>query len=180
MIKGRQYIAFSGHPGLRTLFPGTIYSVNNRKIIRMAIGSLGIKNLVKSGGVITIYITVPLTVLECYLQDQSNFYRLAGNLASDLIKIGIGSLMGAIAGIAMRKVTTFVAPPIAIAIFLGGFTGSVLSRIDEQHQLTEKLIALLEAMGDELADIENETQSHLYRGMKGFLRAQGLRIPVKY
>jgi hypothetical protein len=31
VIKGRQYIAFSGYPGLRTMFPGTIYSANTVK-----------------------------------------------------------------------------------------------------------------------------------------------------
>ncbi len=29
VINGRQYIAFSGYPGLRTYFPGTIYSAKN-------------------------------------------------------------------------------------------------------------------------------------------------------
>ncbi len=63
VINGRQYIAFTGYPGLRTRFPGTIYSANNRRIITMAIGSLGIKNMVKTGGILTICITVPLTIL---------------------------------------------------------------------------------------------------------------------
>jgi hypothetical protein len=44
VINGRQYIAFSGYPGFRSMFPDTIYSANNRKIITMAIGTLGIKN----------------------------------------------------------------------------------------------------------------------------------------
>jgi hypothetical protein len=54
VIKGRQYIAFSGYSGLRTLFAGTIYSARNTKIIKMGIGALGIKNMVKSGDILTI------------------------------------------------------------------------------------------------------------------------------
>jgi hypothetical protein len=94
VINGRQFIAFSGYPGLRTLFPGTIYSANNRKIIKMAIGALGLKNMIKNGGILTFCITVPLTVLEAFLKDHSSCYDLVGNIAADLIKIGIPALMG--------------------------------------------------------------------------------------
>lgn len=179
VIKGRQYIAFSGHPGLRTIFPGTIYSVNNRKIIKMAIGSLGLKNLVKSGGVLTIYITVPLTVLECYLKDQSSFYLLAGNLASDLIKIGIGSLMGAIAGLTIRRFTSLVSVPIGLAVFICVGAGEALNYLDAKYQLTEKLSELLEDMSYQIEkSIKNsvdDVQRSVYRGLNGFIRSQGYR-----
>lgn len=33
VINNRQYIAFSGYPGLRTRLPGTLYSIKNQKII---------------------------------------------------------------------------------------------------------------------------------------------------
>ncbi|MBT8340548.1 MAG: hypothetical protein HKP58_01265, partial [Desulfatitalea sp.] len=51
VINGRQYIIFKGYPGLRTLFPSTIFFAKNRKIITMAIGALGIKHMVRSGAI---------------------------------------------------------------------------------------------------------------------------------
>jgi hypothetical protein len=106
VIKGRQYIAFSGYSGLRTMFPGTIYRADNKKIINMAIGSLGIKKMVKTGGILTFTITVPLTVLELYLKDQLTLSAIAGTLSADILKIGVSSLMGAISGLAFGAFTT--------------------------------------------------------------------------
>ncbi len=177
VIKGRQYIAFTNYAGLRNLFPGTLYLANNRKIIKMAIGSLGVKNMVINGGMLTVCITVPLTVLECFLRDPYSFSAFAGNLASDLMKIGIASIMGAIFGLAIGGVTTIAALPIAVTIGVSISANWVLEKIDRQYQLTEKLIAALQDMGDEIDRMENEAKTTIYRGMDGFFRSQGLRIP---
>jgi hypothetical protein len=177
VINGRQYIAFSGYPGFRTMFPGTIYSANNSKIITMAIGSLGIKKMVKSGGILTICLTVPLTVLELYLKDQLTLSAIAGTLTADIMKIGVGSLIGAVAGLAVGGLTTVACAPIIAAIFAGGYAGYKLDQLDERYGLTEKLIAALEEMGDEMDKIAGQAGSALYSGTEGFLRSQGLRIP---
>jgi hypothetical protein len=80
VIKGRQYIVLSGYAGLRNYLPGTVYSASNRKIIQMAIGSMGVTNMVKSGARLTICLTVPLTILECFLKDQSTMSSLIGHV----------------------------------------------------------------------------------------------------
>jgi hypothetical protein len=176
VINGRQYIAFSGYPGLRTMFPGTLYSANNRKIITMAIGALGIKNMVKSGGILTICLTVPLTVLEAFLKDHSSVYELAGNLTSDLIQIGVSSLMGYIFGLTIGVFTTAVFWPIATAIVVGIFTGAGLAILDSKFQFTEKLSALMEDMSEQLAkSIKNsayEVERSIYHGLREFIRRQ--------
>lgn len=183
MIRGRQYIAFSGYPGLRTMFPGTIYSANNRKIITMAIGALGIKNMVRSGGILTICITVPLTILEAFLQDHSSIYEVAGNLTSDLIKIGIASIMGAVAGVAFGGVVTIAALPIAITIAVSVGAGIGLNVLDKQYRLTENLSAALENLSKQIAETTkneiDETKRSVYRGFEGFVRGQtGYRGPL--
>ena len=145
VIKGRQYVAFTGYAGLRTIFKGTIYKAENAKIINMAIGAMGITKMVTKGGVITICLTVPLSVLECYLQDQTDWYHLTGSVGADLIKVGIASLMGAILGIAFTGGSAFFAcPPIGAAIGISVFVGLTLEYIDARYELTEKLIARLE------------------------------------
>ncbi len=107
VIKGRQYVAFSGRAGLRNIIRGTIYSSRNAKIINMAIGAMGISKMAAKGGVITVCITVPLSVLECYFRDRTAWYHLAGQIGMDLIKIGIASLIGAISGIALKGGSAF-------------------------------------------------------------------------
>ena len=152
VINGRQYIAFAGYAGLRTIFTGTRYSINNRMIINMAIGTLGLKKMVKSGGIITICIAVPLTVLEAFLSDHASCYELVGNIASDLIKIGVPMLMAEIAGLAVGAFTTIAFLPIAIVIGVGFFTSVVLNKMDDKYQLTEKLIIALEQFGMGISD----------------------------
>ena len=181
VIKGRQYIAFPGYPGLRTIFPGTIYSANNRKLITMAIGALGIQNMVKTGGILTICITVPLTILEAFLQDHATCYELVGNLAADLIKIGIASVMGAIAGIIIGGFITYAIVPIGSAIFISVVTGIASNHLDDKYQLSKKLAAALEDMSDQIAKSikngANHVQRSAYRGLGGFIRSQGYRGP---
>jgi hypothetical protein len=182
MINGRQYIAFSGYPGLRTIFPGTIYSANNRKIITMAIGSLGIRDKVINGGILTIGITTSLTILEAFLRDHSSIYELVGNLASDIFKIGISSVMGGIAGLVAGGIVTYAFAPLAAAITISVFVGFGLNYIDQNYKMTEKLISVLEDLSGQISkSIKNgidDAQRSAYRGLGEFLRGQtGYRCP---
>jgi hypothetical protein len=142
----------------------------------MAIGALGIKNMVKSGGVLTICITVPLTILEAFLKDNSSIYELAGNLASDLFKIGVSSVMGAIFGLAIGGVVTVAAWPIAITIGVSVFAGIGLNALDRHYKLTDKLIVVLENLSDQIAEAARNgidaAQRSAYRGLGGFIRGQ--------
>ncbi len=144
VIKGRQYIILSGYPGLRNRLPGTIYSASNRKIVQMAIGALGIKGMVKSGARLTIGLTVPLTILECFLKDQATMASLIGDVASDLAKIGIGAIMSAIAGIAVGTVVSYAVVPIFVTIAVSVLGGIAMEQIDKHFGLTDKLIEKIE------------------------------------
>lgn len=157
VINGRQYIVLSGYAGLRKYLPGTIYSANNRKIIQMAIGELGLKNMVKNGARLTICLTVPLTILECFLRDQATMASLIGHIASDLIKIGVSALISALIGLGVGSVFTVAAAPIAVTIVCGIFMGLLSEDIDQQFGLTEKLVAVLEKYSDEMEQAAGRT-----------------------
>ena len=163
VINGRQYIAFSGYAGLRNRFPGTLYAANNRKVIRMAIGSLGIKSMVRNGGIITFCITVPLTILEAFLKDHTSCYALLGNLTSDLLKIGIPALMGYIAGLFAGGFTLIVFWQIAAAISVSVFVGYRLNLLDDKYQLTAKLCITLEKLGKLIQEKEEQMQKSISR-----------------
>ncbi|MBI5896734.1 MAG: hypothetical protein HZB24_12280 [Desulfobacterales bacterium] len=166
IINGRQYVIFKGYPGLRKLFPGTKYLADNRKVIQMAIGGLGIKHFVKSGAMLTIWITVPLTILECFLKDQYTMSALIGNVASDLAKIGIGSVMAAIAGLGVGMLTSIAWVPIGVTILVGLGVGLGLEWLDKKYDLTGKLVAALEKLGDQMAEVQALSKLGQYQGQE--------------
>ena len=182
VINNRQYIAFSGYPGLRTQLPGTLYSLRNQKIINMAIGALGIRRMVRNGGLITLCITVPLTIAECFLSDNATLPVLVGSLASELIKVGIGALMGAVFGIAAGGFTAFAFVPIATAILVSVSVGFGLNFLDDKYQLTRKLTAVLEDLSDQVENAAGQalynTQRSLYEGFYYILKSGGLSAPL--
>lgn len=143
-IKGVQYIVFGGYAGIRSLFRGTKYSSRNAKVVQMAIGSLGIKNMAVNGARITIFLTVGLTIVQCILEDDATMITFAGRVTTDLLKTGLAAIAGGVTGLAVGACTTIAAFPIAFAIGIGLATGWTLESIDTHFGLTNKLIASLD------------------------------------
>jgi hypothetical protein len=166
VIKGRQYIVLSGYAGFRNHLPGTVYSASNRKIIQMAIGSLGITNMVKRGARLTIYLTVPLTILECILRDQATMSSLIGHLATDLAKIGISAIMSQIFGLLAGAMVSSAAAPIFVAIAVCVFSAWALEEIDSRYGLTDKLVATIEEFSQALAKKKEELEQTLGRTLQ--------------
>lgn len=91
-VGSKQYIIFKGYPGLRDIFTAPHYLANNPKVVKMAIGEAGIKNSVRIGGTITIVLFAGMNLLE-FVLDQSTLAELVGTMATDLIKVGISSIV---------------------------------------------------------------------------------------
>jgi hypothetical protein len=180
VIKGRQYIILKGYSGLRKYLPGTIYTVNNRKIIQMAIGEMGIKNMVKSGARLTICLTVPLTILECFLKDQTTMSQVIGHVSSDLIKVGISSIIATISGMAVGSVFTVAALPIAVTIGVGIIAGWAVEAIDTHYGLTDKLVAALEKLGDQVAEVQAINRAGQYSGQEAQFRGQQIMSTMRF
>lgn len=106
--------------------------------------------MVKNGARLTICLTVPLTILECILKDHTTMSQVIGHVASDLIKVGISSLISAIVGLAVGSVITVAAIPIIVTIGVGILTGWALEAFDTQYGLTDKLVAALEKYRDQM------------------------------
>jgi hypothetical protein len=144
-VNGRQYVIFSGYAGHRTLFRGTRYSQNNHKIIQMGIGKMGIKHMVKSGARLTIYLTVPLSVLEVILSDEVTMSRLLGTVAANLVKVGLAAIAGAVIGVVSVMIFKTVAVPVVLAIVISLAIGHTVDAIDKQYGLTQKIAELIES-----------------------------------
>ncbi|MBJ7556867.1 hypothetical protein [Marinomonas spartinae] len=157
-IKGKQYVIFKGHAGLRSIFTGTKYLDSNAKVVDMVIGKAALRNSIRSGARLTIFLTVPLIILQHILKDEVLLTDLVADLAVSMVKVGISSIVAAIAGTAIGSLTTVAAAPLVAAIFVGIAVGYTLNSIDERFFITDKLSQVL-------SEIEDNTIGELSRGM---------------
>ena len=133
-----------GYPGLRKALKGTKYLSNNPKVLSLAIGRLGVANTIVNGAKLTIFLTVPLNLLKYLIDEQSNLASLLGNIASDLVKVGLSSVIGGLAAVGVAAITTIAAGPLIAAIFFGVATSLILDKVDAEFGLTEALIKTIE------------------------------------
>jgi hypothetical protein len=68
VIRGYQYIAFTGYAGRRTIITSPIYKANNIKLVNLAIGRLGVVKSIAKGTVLTLALTIPLSTAESMLK----------------------------------------------------------------------------------------------------------------
>jgi len=156
---GKQYVVFKGYPGARKIFRGTRYLTANPKVVRMAIGPKGIAKSVRGGFVITVVLSIGVEVFDYLIRDTATLSKLLGTVTGDLIKIGISSIAGAVAGLAVGAsavVGSVAAAPIIMAIAVGVITGYVLNKLDKKLGATAALIDMYAKMGKNLSEIEYE------------------------
>lgn len=145
--RGKPFVIFKGHPGLRNIFTGTRYSMLNAKIVQMGIGRAGAVHAVKSGGVLTIVLLSAFRIVDYLLTDEMTLNQLIGTLATDVVKVGIATGASIAAATAAAAVFTVAIGPIVAAIGVGVLAAYGVSKLDEHFEVTEKVIAMLDEMG---------------------------------
>ena len=139
-VKNKQYVIFKNHAGNRSIFTGTRYLADNPKVVDMAIGKAGVRGSVISGARLTIFLIVPINILNHILSDQKSMSKLIGSTAIDLVKVGVASALVGLAATATATLTTLVAGPIVVAIVVGLAASYALDVLDEKFGLTRALI----------------------------------------
>jgi len=143
-VNGTQYVIFKGYAGTRSIFTATRYLANNPKVVDMAIGKIGANRAIMSGARLTIFLVVPLNVLNYILSDQQTMSQMIGTTATDLVKVGAASAIASIAATAAATLTTLAAGPIVVAIVVGVATALALDALDKQFGVTDALIKALD------------------------------------
>lgn len=143
-IQGKSYVVLKGYPGLREKLTGTRYLASNPKVVDLAIGNKRVSGTIISGARLSIFITVPMTVLQFLVNEQSTLLRLVGTIASDLVKIGLSTIIASAAGMAAGAITTVAAGPIVAAIAFGIATAITFEYLDRTFGVTNALIDALE------------------------------------
>ena len=102
-------------------------------------------------------------MLEYILEDHVTLAMLSGNLATDLMKVGISAIASLAAGLIAGGFTTLAAGPLVAAILVGTFSSAALDYLDTQYGLTEKLVEAIDKYGQELFKKREEIQKSLSR-----------------
>ena len=139
-IQGKNYVILKGYPGLREKLTGTRYLASNPKVVDLAIGTKRVSGTMISGARLSIFVAVPMTVLQFLISEQSTLLRLVGIIASDLVKIGLSTIIASAAGMAAGAITTVAAGPIVAAIAFGIATAVTLEYLDRTFGVTDALI----------------------------------------
>ncbi|AZZ90392.1 hypothetical protein EUZ85_06525 [Hahella sp. KA22] len=146
MVEDKAYIVIKGYSGLRKSLTGTRYLASNPKVVDMAIGQLGVNSNLIKGARLTIYLTVPLTVLQFILSDEKSLSVLIGTLATDIVKVGVAATVGSAAAYVVGAFTTVAVGPLLAAVFLGVATSFLLEELDQKYGVTSALIESLNSL----------------------------------
>jgi hypothetical protein len=161
LADGRSYVIIKGYPGVRSVLTGTRYLETNVKVVKLAIGRVGLGAAVAEGAMLTIVLYTGIDILEYVLEDNVTLSMLSANLATDLLKVGIGAVASLAAGLAFGGLSTIAVGPLVAAIFVGAATSAALDYFDSQYGATDKLITAIDECGEKLAQKNEEMQKTL-------------------
>lgn len=169
---GKQYVIFKGYAGTRSIFTATRYLASNPKVVDMAIGKVGVNRSIMSGARLTIFLIVPVNVLNHILSDQQTMTTLIGITATDLVKVGAASAIASLAATATATFTILAAGPIVVAIVVGFAAGLTLEELDRQFGVTKALIKALDdayghsvgELGRQLNQVERRLKWQIFNG----------------
>lgn len=147
-VNGKQYAIIKGLAGTRSIFTGTRYLARNPKVIDMAVGKMGANRAIVSGARLTIFLVVPLNILNHILSDSQTMSQLIGTTATDLVKVGAASAIASLAATTVATLTTLAAGPIVVAIVVGIATAMALDALDQKFGVTNALIKALDKAYD--------------------------------
>jgi len=175
----KQYVIFKGYAGIRSIFSSTRYLATNPKVVDMAIGRVGVNNSIVSGARLTIFLVVPLNILNHILSDQQTMTQLIGKTATDLVKVGVAAAIASLTATAVAAATTLVAGPLIVVIIVGLAVGLALDALDKQFGVTDALIKAMDKAFDstvgEFARQLNKVERHLrWQAINGMPVGRGI------
>lgn len=160
---GKPHIILKGYPGLRRILTGTKYGIKNAKVITMGLGKAGAINAAKSGGILSIVLLSAYRVTDYFLTDQATLSHLIGSLATDVVKVGIATGASIAAATVVSAAFTVAIGPIVAVVAVGVITSMLLSALDEHYGITDKVIAGLDELGDDVNSYFRKAKANVER-----------------
>ncbi|MBS0967809.1 PAAR domain-containing protein [Nissabacter archeti] len=160
--KGTELIKISGYPGVRKVLNAPIFSLRNQKVVDIGIGKYGLAKSIVEGARLTIYVAAAYRTVDFILNDETTLAMFIGSLATDVVKIGIASVVSWGAGAGTAVITSFIWGPIAAVVIVGLATAIALNILDEKFGVTDKICKYIEASQQEFAQKAREIEDGIW------------------
>ncbi|QUT17943.1 PAAR domain-containing protein [Rahnella inusitata] len=154
--KGTELIKISGYPGVRKVLNAPVFAAKNPKIVDLGIGKFGVTKSIIEGTRVTFYVAAAYRILDYILNDETTLSTFIGSIATDVIKIGIVSIISFTAGVII--ITPFIALNLAIVVGVGFLAAWGLNKLDEKFGMTDQLIEYIEHAQQEFVEKAREME----------------------
>ncbi|MFL4557566.1 PAAR domain-containing protein [Yersinia kristensenii] len=143
--KGTELIKLTGYPGIRKVLNAPVFAAKNAKVVDLGIGKYGLNNSIVQGARLTFYVAAAFRTLDYILNDEVSLAKFIGSLATDIVKIGISSIISGGAGTVIMAFTASVTMPIVLSVLVGFGAVYLLGVLDKKFGITDKVVELLES-----------------------------------
>lgn len=126
---GRDYIVFKGNKNLRKTIRGNRYGLLNPTIIKMGIGTDGLKASAKGGALVTLVVSVSVNSYGWIFDESIGWKDFLLNVSADLVKAAIAVVAGYFAAKAIAATFGMVVLANGAGFLVGLFVGWKISPI---------------------------------------------------
>lgn len=182
---GRTYIIFKGNHRARLIIKGTRYLATNTVMLKMAIGSEGLKKSAKTGFLVSVVFSTTLHSIQWLFEDEYRWTNWLAGVSTDLVKIAIASTAGYLASIGTAAIMTAIAGatiavvPLAVGVAVCIGVGFALNAIDNHFQITQSLIRHLEHKEREVKRAASEGIYYIIRSATESVKRQLVRSAIR-
>ncbi|VEI20135.1 Pyocin large subunit [Serratia plymuthica] len=152
--KGTELIKISGYPGIRKILNAPVFAAKNPQIVDIGIGKYGLAKTIIEGARLTFYVAAAYRTVDLLMNDETSLAEFIGSLATDMVKIGIGSAI--VWGVGLVLVTPWIAANLAIVVVVGAVASITLNALDDKFGITDKVVAYIESARQEFANKARE------------------------
>ena len=152
--KGTELIKISGYPGIRKILNAPVFAAKNPQIVDIGIGKYGLAKTIIEGARLTFYVAAAYRTVDFLMNDETSLAEFIGSLATDMVKIGIGSAI--VWGVGLVLVTPWIAANLAIVVVVGAVALITLNALDDRFGITDKVVAYIESAQQEFANKARE------------------------
>ena len=159
--KGTELIKIYGYTGVRKILNAPVFALKNPKVISLGIGKYGISNVIKEGGLLTIYVAAAYRTIDFILNNETSLATFIGSLATDVVKVGIVSGVSWAASSALSFLP-FIVGPLVIVVATSVLVTVILNSLDDKYGITEKIIDYIESAQQEFVSKAREFESEVW------------------
>ena len=120
---GRDYIVFKGNKNLRKTIRGNRYGMLNPTIIKMGIGTDGLKASAKGGALVTVVVSVSVNSYGWIFDESIGWKDFLLNVSTDLVKAAIAVVAGYFAAKTIASFSGMIALANAAGFVIGLYVG---------------------------------------------------------